>query len=176
VLGFDVLRQFFPVFLVLLFLVPVPPTIRIAMSLPLEQFTARLVQHVLEIVGIGVQRSGNLLSINGVDVTVAEACNGLRMVFGLILVVAAFVFGTPMRWYVRAIILALSPVVAIVLNVVRLVPTMLFFGYTSHATAEAFHDTSGWAMLPLAFLLLMGVLRFLRWLCIPVMPYSVVYP
>jgi exosortase len=175
VLGWDVLMGFLPVFVVLLCLVPVPASVRIAMSLPLEQVTAHIVQGVMEIMGMSVERSGNLLSINGVDVTVAEACNGLRMICGLVLVIAAFVFGSPMRWYVRAILLALSPVLSIVLNVVRLVPTMLFFGYTSRGTAEMFHDASGWAMLPIAFLLLMGVLRLLRWACVPVMAYEVVY-
>jgi exosortase len=175
VLGFDVLRRFFPVFLIMLFLVPVPPTIRIAMSLPLQQFLAQAVQNVLELVGVMVQRSGNLLSINGIDVTVVEACNGLRMVFGLILVAAAFALGTPMRWQVRAMILCLSPVIAIVLNMTRLVPTMLLFGYTNVNLAHTFHDVSGWVMLPLAFLLLLGVLRLVRWLCLPVMPYAVAY-
>jgi exosortase len=175
VLGWDVLKAYLPVFVVLLVLVPVPATLRIRASLPLEQVTAHIVQGVMEVMGMSVQRSGNLLSINGVDVTVAEACNGLRMICGLMLVIGAFVFGTPMRWYVRAILLVLSPVLSIALNVVRLVPTMLFFGYTSHATAEMFHDASGWAMLPIAFLLLMGVLRLLRWACVPVMAYEVVY-
>ncbi len=176
VMGFDFLREFFPCFLLLVFLVPVPSTMRIAISLPLEQFTASAVYNVMQILGVDVQRSGNLLSVNGVAVTVAEACNGLRMVFGLILVATAFVFGTPLRWQIRALILALSPLLAILLNIVRLVPTMLVFGHASHETAEAFHDASGWMMLPLAFLLLVGIQRLARWLCLPVMPCNVVYP
>jgi exosortase len=176
ILGFDVLRHFFPAFLILAFLVPIPATARIALSLPLEQFTASAVEYVMQIIGVDIQRSGNLLSINGVDVTVVEACNGLRMVFGLILVAAAFVFGTPMRWPIRVLILAVSPLLAILLNIVRLVPTMFVFGHASRGAADTFHDLSGWAMLPLAFLLLLGVQRLARWMCLPVMPYAVVYP
>lgn len=175
VLGFDLLRKFFPAFLILLFLVPVPSTMRIALSLPLQRQTAAAVENVMLIMGVAVQRSGNLLSINGVDVTVVEACNGLRMVFGLILVTAAFVFGTPMRWQIRALLLLLSPLLSILLNIVRLVPTMIIFGHASRPTADFFHDASGWLMLPLAFVLLLGVQRFARWLCLPVMPYAVVY-
>ena len=175
VLGWDVLKGFLPVFVILLVLVPVPATMRIKMSLPLMRVSAQMVQWVMEIGGVPSDRSGNLLVINGQQVTVAEACNGLRMICGLVLVIVAFVFGTPMRWYVRAALLVLSPVISIGLNVARLVPTMLFFGYTSHETAEMFHDASGWAMLPIAFLLLMGVLRLLRWACVPVMAYEVVY-
>ncbi len=176
VLGWDILVNFFPAFLSLLFLVPVPSTLRIALSLPLMQFTAKAVENVMQIMGFAAQRSGNLLSINGVPVTVAEACNGLRMVFGLILVAAAFVFGTPMRLPIRLVTLLVSPFLAIFLNIVRLVPTMLVFGNASRSTAEFFHDTSGWLMLPLAFLLLLGLHRFARWLCLPVLPYAVVYP
>jgi exosortase len=175
VLGFDVLRKFFPAFLILLFLVPVPSTMRIALSLPLQQYTAAAVENVMLILGVAIHRSGNLLSINGVDVTVVEACNGLRMVFGLILVAAAFVFGTPLRWQIRALLLLLSPLLAILLNIIRLVPTMLVFGHASRGAADTFHDVSGWVMLPLAFLLLVGAQRFARWLCLPVTPYAVVY-
>ena len=36
-----------------------------------------------------------------------------------------------------------------------------------------FHDLSGWAMLALAFVLLMGTVRLLRWAEVPVMQHEV---
>ena len=32
-----------------------------------------------------------------------------------------------------------------------------------------FHDYSGWLMLPIAFLILLGIIKMLRWAMIPVM-------
>src|SRR5947209_2305717 len=96
--------------------------------------------------GWNVDRSGNLLSINGVDVTVAEACNGMRMVLTLFLVCYVVAFTMKLRTWVRLLILAAAPLVAIVSNVLRLVPTVWMFGHTSVAAAERFHDVSGWVM------------------------------
>ena len=56
-----------------------------------------------------VERSGSKLSINGVDVNIIEACNGLRMVFPLILVSYAFSFGLPLRNSRPFLVLLASP-------------------------------------------------------------------
>jgi exosortase/archaeosortase family protein len=111
---------------------------------------------------MSVQRSGSLLSINGVDVTIAEACNGMRMVLTLFMVCYTVAFTTQLRPAVRALFLLASPLVAIVANVVRLVPTIWMFGNRSVQTAETFHTASGWVMSVLAFLLLLGFCRLLE--------------
>jgi hypothetical protein len=56
----------------------------------------------------GAVKSGNVLIINGERVGVGEACNGMRLVFALALVVYAFAFGTPLKPATRLILLALS--------------------------------------------------------------------
>jgi exosortase/archaeosortase family protein len=63
---------------------------------------------------------------------------------------------------VRAVLLITSPISAIVCNVIRLLPTVLMFGYASESTARMFHSYSGWPMLPIAFLLLMLIVWLLR--------------
>jgi exosortase/archaeosortase family protein len=125
--------------------------------------------------GVPVDRSGNLLSINGIDVTIAEACNGMRMVFALFLACYAFAFGTPLRWYARLIILVGSPLSAILCNVIRLVPTLWFFGHASLHWATTFHDISGWIMLPIAFLMLLSIVGLLKWALIPITPHPLAY-
>jgi exosortase/archaeosortase family protein len=107
-------------------------------------------------------------------VAIAEACNGLRMVFALFLVSAAFAFGTPLRTFVRVILILASPISALFCNVVRLVPTVWLYG-SDPEFASTFHDVSGWLMLPLAFLVLMGIIRALRWALLPVYRYTLAY-
>jgi len=105
------------------------------------------------------------------------------MVFALVLVSYAFAFGTPLRWYVRAIILGLSPISALICNVIRMIPTVWlyglsdreWFGVAGSSVAEVFHDVAGWVMLVLAFLLLMGAIKMLRWAMVPVTPYTLAY-
>lgn len=174
IVGADVFLRFLPAFLVLVFLVPVPGAIRQAIAIPLQTATALVTEHLLELADLPVGRSGNVLSINGVEVAIAEACNGLRMVFALVLVSFAFAFGTPLRTYVRVLIILASPASAVACNVVRLLPTVWLYGYYP-SMADTFHDLSGWVMLPLAFFILLGVIRLLRWALVPVTHYALAY-
>ena len=175
VLGKNILIRFMPAFAVLIFLVPVPGWIRQQVSNPLQTATAAGTQALLETLGVPVERSGNLLSINHTAVAVAEACNGLRMVFALALVSYAFAFSLPLRTSVRIIVLLASPLAAIACNIVRLLPTVWLYGYSSDQIAGTFHDVSGWLMLPVAFLILLGIVRTLRWALIPVAKFNLAY-
>ena len=172
VTGTAIIERFFPAVVVLAFLVPVPGTLRQQIALPLQSWTATISQHLLQTLGIDATTSGNLLSVNGRPVAIAEACNGLRMVFALMLVAYAFCFSLPLKNSVRALILASSPLAAIACNVLRILPTAWMYGYYSTEVADKFHDYSGWLMLPIAFLLLYGIIRLLIWAMIPVSRYT----
>jgi exosortase len=174
-LGANAMLRFFPAFAVLVFIVPVPGTIRHALSGPMQTSAAAATQAVLETVGVPIERSTNLLTINGHDVAVAEACNGMRMVLALILVSYAFAFSLPLRGWVRVLILLTSPLAAILCNIIRLVPTVLLYGYAPQDVADRFHDASGWLMLPIAFMLLLGLTSLLRWALVPVTRFTLAY-
>jgi exosortase len=176
VTGFQFVRQFAPAFVALVFFVPVPGAVAHTISVPLQAMATNVTQMMLEFIGVPARRVGHLLVINGEQVAVGEACNGMRMVFALWLIVYAFAFSTPLRPSVRLTLFALSPVVALLCNVVRLIPTTLVFGYGTVEQAELFHDVTGWVMLPVALLLLLGVLRTIRWIELPVMTFRLAMP
>lgn len=167
VVGTQVIANQVPGIAILLLLVPVPGAIRLAIAGPLQNATARATTLTLELFGFWVERSGNLVVINDMPVAVAEACNGMRMVFALILVVYAFAFTMPLRNSVRILVLLLSPAAAIMCNVIRLTPTVLLYGYAPEDIADQFHEVSGWLMLPIAFMLLVLIMRALRWALVP---------
>lgn len=170
--GKDILLKFFPAFLVLFFVIPVPGRVRQRIAIPLQTATAATTQEILGLFGINAQRSGNMLSIDDKDVAIAEACNGMRMTFALALVSYVFAFGNPLRGYVRLIVVAASPLSAIVCNVVRLVPTVWIYARFPSSVGDRFHDFSGWIMLFVAFLVLMGIIRMLRWALVPVAVFT----
>jgi exosortase len=174
VLGKNVLFRFMPAFVVLIFLVPVPGRIRQEIAVPLQTGVAAATQAIFETCGEPVVRSGNLLSINGIEVTVAEACNGMRMVFALVLVSFAFAYSLPLRNRVRLLVLLASPLAAILCNVIRLIPTVWFYGH-ARGVAQEFHNIGGWVMLPVAFLILLGIIRALRWALVPVAKFNLAY-
>jgi exosortase len=166
--GLEAVRQFGAVFLALLFLVPVPGAIRHQIAQPLQLAAATFTQQVLELIGVGSEQQGASLVIRGVPIAVGEACDGMRMVFALALVVFAFVFSVPFRPVTRITLIVLAPLVALVCNVLRLVPTALVYGFSDPDTAKQVHDVAGWLMLPMALVLLLGVVRLMRWLELPV--------
>ncbi|HBS29687.1 MAG TPA: hypothetical protein DEB06_09620 [Phycisphaerales bacterium] len=172
VMGPPVFARFMAPLAVLVFLMPIPGRLRQAISIPLQEATARVTEWILEIAAVPITRSGNLLSINGNEVAVAEACNGMRMVAALGLVTFAFVFSFPMRNGARLLILLFSPLIALLVNVIRLIPTVLMYGYAGADAADLFHDVSGWVMLFVGLALLWGLLWLLRWLQIPVSRYA----
>jgi exosortase len=172
--GWEVVRQFAPVLIAVALVIPIPGRVRFAMAGPAQEYSTIAAHAFLQLMGFDAVRSGNVITIDGEAVAVGEACNGMRMVFALALVVYAFVFSVPFRTSTRLLLIALSPVVALICNVIRLVPTSIAYGWFDPATAEQIHDIGGWLMLPLALLMLMGVVRLLRWLDVPVMNWRLV--
>lgn len=168
-LGIQVLRRLLPAFIVLGFLIPMPGWVRTQVSLPLQTLMAQATEQVGQIVGFAIARSGNVLLINGRQIEIAEACNGMRMVFALFLVAYTFTFAMPLRWWVRAFVLTVAPLLALICNLFRMVPTVVLYARASNETAETFHDVAGWMMIPVAFFLLKGTVDVLQWAEVPVL-------
>jgi exosortase len=175
VFGTSLLTEFFPVFLTLAFLVPVPARVRQQIAIPLQTLTAHLTAELFHLIGAPVIRTGNTLSVNGMEIQIAEACNGLRMMFALALAMFAFAFGRPLRTYARVLVLLATPFSAVACNVVRLVPTVWLYGYHPATVAARFHDIGGWVMLGVSFLILLAIVRLLRWALVPVTAYTLAY-
>lgn len=169
--GLEVVRQFAPAIICLFFLIPTPGAIRLALASPLQDFATFFTISILDTSGVQAVRDGSVIMIGepAVPVAIGEACNGMRMVFALLLVVFGFVFSAPFRIETRILLLALSPLIALACNVIRLVPTSLVYGHASLDFALQFHWIAGLVMLPLALLILFGIVRLLMWLDIPTM-------
>jgi len=162
VLGPAVLFKFWHATLLLPFIIPMPSMLRLKIAFPLQTWMAAITEKIVNVFGQDVVRQGNSLWINGQLVNVVEACNGLRLVWTLILVSWLFAFVTPLKTWVRWTVVLVSPFVALVCNVVRLVPTLWLHGHASKETADAFHDAAGWCMIPLSFFMLMGVISLIE--------------
>jgi exosortase len=171
-LGREVLVNFAPAFGALLFLIPMPPTFRQRISLPMMPMTAAVTQEIMSVFGMDVTRGGNQLYIKGQPVLIAEACNGMRMFFTIVMVSYLVAFFIPLRGYVRALVILASPISALVCNVLRLIPTVWVFGNLSEETGHAFHDVTGYVMLPISFALPFLAVLALRWAMVPVSPFT----
>lgn len=172
VVGPRVLWRFAVPAVALLALMPIPASIRMQIAQPLQEISAVCAKYLLEIAGVPVTRSGNMLVLNGHPVVIAEACNGMRMVAALGVVAYTFAFSIPAKPAVRALLLALSPLLAVIVNIIRLMPTVLFYGYASDGFAQLFHDVSGWLMMLVALGVLWSFMRLLKWMELPVLNYG----
>ena len=166
--GLEVLRQFLPAVFALVLFIPVPGELRQGIATLLQSVAVFVTNDVLEILGVPTERLGNVILIRGAPILVAEACDGMRMVMALALTYFAFVFSVPLRLGARLFLLVVSPAVAISCNLVRLIATAIAYAYSTPENAESVHDAAGWLMLPLAIVILLGLVRLLRWMDLPV--------
>ncbi|MAH66438.1 MAG: hypothetical protein CMJ27_08625 [Phycisphaerae bacterium] len=171
--GPRILLVFGPAFLVLFAIAPLPGVVREWIALPLQNFATIVTSIILELLGVDAVRRGSIIEINGKIVLVGEACNGMRLVMPIALVIYAVVFSLPLRRAARFLLLFASIPVALVCNILRLIPTSLAYGFVP-GSAEMVHDIGGWLMLPIAVLLLLGLLRFVEWLDVSVSKWRLV--
>lgn len=163
IVGREAFLRLWPAFAVLIFLIPVPAILRAQIAPPMQTVTAQITAYLLQTFGEPVTLSGKVLIVNGVSVGIAEACNGIRMVFALALVCFFYAFSTDLSTRARFAIVLASPLIAIVVNIIRLVPTVWLYGHTEVEFAEQFHDLMGWAMMPVALFGLIGFRALISW-------------
>lgn len=171
--GPGILRPFAPAFLVLFVMVPLPGSARQFMTQPMQALATSVSANILDLAGVPAIQAGNLITINGVTVAVGEACDGMRLLVPLGLVIFAFVFSLPLNLRMRSVLIIASVPVGVICNVFRLIPTALAYGYAP-SVAETVHDIGGWGMIPLSIVFLLGLLRLIEWLDIPVSRWRLV--
>ncbi len=157
-----------PAVIALAALVPVPNLLRQDIALPLQKITASGAEIVLVAFGFDVQRLGQTLFYKDKPITIEEACNGMRMVFALLLVCYCFVMAQRFNPFARLVLIALSPLLAVLCNIIRVVPTVIIYGESGDTAGDMFHDISGWAMIALAALMMLGLIRVLKWAEVPI--------
>ena len=167
VFGTAIVTRFLPAVFVLFLLVPIPGFLRQEVAQPLQSMAAQVTVGILELLAIPVTQSGNTLEIDGRVVAIGAACDGMRLMLPLGLVIYGFVFSLPLQLGARILVLVLSVPVAILCNVLRLVPTSIAYAYAPDI-GESVHDIGGWLMIPIAVWILISLLRLATWLDLPV--------
>jgi exosortase len=158
--GVDVFRRTFWILMFLVLMAPLPGKIHNLISGPLQDFATLGAVFSLELAGVHVDRTGNVIVLNdSVPLAVAEACSGLRMLTAFVVVsfTLAYIVRRP-TWQKATLVLSSVPI-AILCNIIRLVATAVLFMMVSSSIGETFfHDFAGLTMMPLAILILMGEL------------------
>jgi exosortase len=123
-------------------------------ALPLQFMASKIGAGLLKWRQIPVMMNGNVIRIPGQELFVAEACSGLRSLTALIslgvLLGAMFL----RHWSTRALLLALTIPIAIVINGFRVFLTGFLVLYVSPEMGEGFmHTSEGMLMFGGAFVI-----------------------
>jgi exosortase len=169
--GRPALRWGWPAVAFLLFMVPLPYRLEIALAHPLQHAATWASTYALQTVGLAAFAEGNIIRLGEVRIGVVEACSGLSMLVIFFALCTAVVLVAPLPPVDKGLIVLSAIPIALAANVARITVTGVL-----HKTAGGdwanlvFHDLSGWLMMPLALALLWLEVRLLRWVLPPVTP------
>jgi exosortase A len=150
---------------ILLLMIPVPTILFNQILFPLQLLASRVGEASLSAAGIPVLREGNVITLANTKLEVAEACSGIRSLVSLLTLAIVYGYFVDSRTSIRLAITLSAIPVAILANGVRVAGTGFAAHYLGPAAAEGFfHTFSGWLVFVVAFVLLCGVMQFLRWL------------
>ncbi|MCA9063407.1 MAG: exosortase/archaeosortase family protein [Planctomycetaceae bacterium] len=167
--GKRVFRAMWPAVLFLLFMLPLPFRFERLLSEPLQMVGASESAYYVQTLGIPAFADGNTIVMNDVQLGVADACSGLRMLMVFFAIsAAAMVISQRTRWEKILILISAVPI-ALVCNIIRIICTAVAWHSAGQQLADLiFHDLSGWLMMPMAMLFLYLELKLLDWVFVEV--------
>jgi len=169
--GTHVVRWAWPALIFLVFMFPLPTVFERMILWNLQTLASMCSTFVLQTMGVAAFRQGNLITVPGADLNIADACSGLRMatIFGALAVAMVFLVERP--WWDKFIILISSIPIALIVNIIRITVTGLLYmavGPENEFAKKLGHDWAGYFMMPLALGFLWLELQILERLTVPV--------
>ena len=162
----SVKRFAFPLFF-LLFLIPLPGFVLEALTGPLKELVSTGVAGLLSLLGYAVERNGVVLTVNGHDLLVADACSGMNSLMSLMALGLLYTQLSGRRGIARvALVMAGMVPIAIASNMVRvLVLSLVAVHFGDEAARGWFHDAAGFLVFGVALSLLIGWDKLVQAIC-----------
>ena len=139
--------------LFLLFMVPLPGVLLIAVSFKMKLMAASLATQALHLMHIPAIQAGSTIQVPGLSVVVDDTCSGLRSLISLIALSTLWTALLPhsaARWQKLALVAASIPI-ALAANMVRILTLVLLSAIYGHQIAESFiHYGSGFVVFGIA--------------------------
>jgi len=155
-------RVAFPLFL-LCFMVPLPTLVFNTITFPLQILASQLAAIALPILDIPVVREGNILKLPNMDLSVVEACSGIRSLLSLTFLCLVYGYFFEKKAWIRVVLLIATVQIAIFANASRVTLTGILSQINPELAQGFFHESTGWVtfMIALGFVLLFH--RAVRW-------------
>lgn len=160
--GRALMRQLAFPLLLLCFALPLPGLLYKQITFPLQLLATRLAEWGLEAAGRTVLREGNVLELAGRQISVVEACSGIRALLSLGFFALAYGYLAQDRAWLRWVLLGAAVPVAVAANAGRIVLTAVLGEYDPKLAEGFYHGAEGWVVFLAAVLLLVAVEQALR--------------
>jgi exosortase len=169
--GKAALRWSWPAVAFLLFMVPLPYTVQVALAFPLQTIGTHVSTYLLQTLGFPAVAQGHTIIFGDVRLGVAEACSGLSMMMIFVALSTAVALLVKRPLLDRLVIVGSAIPVALVANITRITVTGLMHVWAGRELADlVFHDLAGWLMMPFALGILWLELRLLGRLFVEQVP------
>ena len=147
----------------LVFMIPIPYVIYYAATFPMQLAASKITVAILNVLGAGAVRQGNIIHLGGISLEVAEACSGIRSLVSLAALGAIYAHLSLRHNLGRFLLFAATAPVAILANVARVfVSAVLAYAVSVDVTIEPVHTIMGLIVFVVAFVLLALVAALLR--------------
>ena len=171
--GMAFLRWAWPAVLFLGFMIPLPYSLAIALSGPLQHVATVISTFIMQVCGLPALAEGNVILLNENQINIAEACSGLSMLMVFVAMSAGMAIVVKRPLLDRLIIFGSAIPIAILTNVIRVTTTGILYETVNGETAHTFfHDVAGLMMPAVALGILaveMAILRRL-FILVPAVP------
>jgi exosortase len=108
----------------------------------------------LNLIGIPVLRDGNVLHLASQDLSVAEACSGIRSLLSLSFLSLVYSYFFETRVWMRWVLFAATIPIAIVANAGRVTITGILSEINTELAHGFFHSLEGWVIFAIAAVML----------------------
>lgn len=155
----------FPIFF-LLFMIPLPGTVVVALTLPMKTFVSWATEHVLYVAGYPISRSGVILYLGQYQLLVADACAGLHTLFSLEAMGLFYLHLTQRgSWWRNVLLATLIIPISLTANVIRVVTlSLVTFHFGDEAGQGFLHGFAGIVLFVSALILIMAVDSLIQWI------------
>ncbi|MHA7873390.1 MAG: exosortase, partial [Hyphococcus sp.] len=146
----------------LLFMVPPPYWVITVLSQKFQFWSSQLGVFMIELFGVPVFLSGNIIDLGDYQLQVAEACSGLRYLFPFLSLgfLAAYLYQAPL-WQRAVVFLSTIPI-TILMNSFRIALTGVLVQKYGASHAEGLvHFFEGWVVFLLCMIMLFAVIAVL---------------
>ena len=147
----------------LVFMIPIPYVIYYAAAFPMQLMASKVTVGILNLLGAGAVRQGNIIHLGGLSLEVAEACSGIRSLVSLGALGAIYAYVSLRSGPARALLFLSTVPIAILANVVRVfVSSVLAYAVAVDVTLEPLHSIMGLLVFVVAFVLMFMAASLLR--------------